>query len=83
MIHSSGKRERASGSIARNRLETVLLADRLNCSPETVELMKRDILAVMDKYLACDQFDITVHLDIAAHVKQGGKHVKTVQIKGL
>ncbi|MDO5422812.1 MAG: cell division topological specificity factor MinE [Eubacteriales bacterium] len=83
MAYSGRKRAQTSGSIARDRLETVLMADRLNCSPETVEQMKHDIYAVMEKYLACDQFDISIHLDIAARVEQGGKHVKTIQIKGL
>ena len=39
--------------------------------------------AVMEKYLDSGQTDLTIQLDIAAHIRQGGKHVKTIQIKGL
>ena len=55
----------------------------MNCQTEMVELIKRDILAVMDKYLDCSQYDVTVHLDIAARIKRGEKHAQTIQIKGL
>ncbi len=74
---------RTSRAIAKERLETMLFADRLNCSPEMVDQMKHDMAAVMEKYLDSGQTDLTIQLDIAAHIRQGGKHVKTIQIKGL
>ena len=74
---------KTSKSVARSCLETVLFADRMNCQTEMVELIKRDILAVMDKYLDCSQYDVTVHLGIAARIKRGEKHAHTIQIKGL
>ena len=40
-----------SCSVAKDRLSNVLLADRLNFKPEMVELMKQEILSVMEKYL--------------------------------
>ena len=68
--------------VAKERLSTLVLSDRLNCTPEMVELMKQDILSVMEKYLEIDRGQITIHLEITTE-EQGVKHAKTIQIKGL
>lgn len=73
----------ASGRIARERIENILFSDRLNCAPDVMELIKRDIRHVLEKYLETDKEEITIHIDIVSQKKQGVKHVKTVQIKGL
>ena len=36
-------RKKTSGSTAKDRLKLVLVSDRANCSPETMELIKNDI----------------------------------------
>lgn len=72
-----------SRKVAKERLSTVVLADRLNCTPEMVEMMKHDILHVMEKYLEIDRTRMTVHLEIITNEEQGVKHAKTIQIKGL
>ena len=77
---------RAGGNsckIAKERLSTVVLSDRLNCTPEMVDMMKRDILKVMEKYLEMDSSRMTIHLEIRTGKEQGVKHAKTIQIKGL
>ncbi len=72
-----------SGSIARERLKGVVLADRLSCSPETTDRIKRDITQVLSKYVELDQTNIKIQLDISREAGQGEEYVKTIQIKGL
>ena len=69
--------------VAKERLSAVVLSDRLNCTPEMVELMKQDILRVMERYLEIDRTRMTIHLEITTNEEQGVKHAKTIQIKGL
>ena len=44
-------RKKTSGSTAKDRLKLVLVSDRANCSPETMELIKNDIIKVISKYM--------------------------------
>lgn len=74
---------KSSGVIARDRLKTVVLSDRLNCSPEITMQIKRDIKHVLSKYLELENADIKIHLDITTDVGQGVRNAKTIQIKGL
>lgn len=54
-----GKR---SGEIARKRLKLLLMADKTNCSPEFLEMIKDDIFQVVSKYMDIDSGDIEVGL---------------------
>ncbi len=47
------KRKTSSG-VAKDRLKLVLVSDRANCSPEIMEQMKNDILAVISRYMEID-----------------------------
>ncbi|HHT97637.1 MAG TPA: cell division topological specificity factor MinE [Clostridiales bacterium] len=47
-------RRKGSGSIAKDRLRLVLVSDRANCSPEIMEQIKNDIIAVISKYIEID-----------------------------
>ena len=47
-------RKKTSGSTAKDRLKLVLVSDRANCSPETMELIKNDIIKVISKYMEID-----------------------------
>ena len=76
-------RQDNSCRVAKDRLSTVVLSDRLNCTPEMVELMKQEILSVMEKYLEIDRTRMTIHLEITTKEEQGVKHAKTIQTKGL
>ena len=48
-------RKKTSGSTAKDRLKLVLVSDRANCSPETMELIKNDIIKVISKYMGLVQ----------------------------
>lgn len=51
-----------SGSVARNRLKLLLVSDRAMCSPETMDMIKNDMVLVLSKYIDIDQdkFDIQI-----------------------
>ena len=44
-------RKKTSSDIAKDRLKLLLVSDRANCSPETMELIKNDIIKVIAKYM--------------------------------
>ncbi len=43
---------KSSGTVAKERLQFVLVHDRINLPPERLEAMKQEILAVIAKYVA-------------------------------
>lgn len=47
-------RKKQSGSTAKDRLKLVLVSDRAGCSPEVMEKIKNDIIAVISKYIEID-----------------------------
>ncbi len=53
-------RKKSSREVARDRLRILLISDRVNCSPEMMELIKTDIAKVISKYMKID----TINMDI-------------------
>ncbi|MCI8534379.1 MAG: cell division topological specificity factor MinE [Hungatella sp.] len=51
-----------SGEIARKRLKLLLVADKTNCSPEFLEMIRDDIFEVVSKYMEIDSGEIEVGL---------------------
>lgn len=47
-------KKKSSGSVAKDRLKLVLVSDRAGCSPEIMEQIKNDIIAVISKYIEID-----------------------------
>ena len=47
-------RKKTSGNTAKDRLKLVLVSDRANCSPETMEMIKKDIAKVLSRYIQID-----------------------------
>ncbi|MDO4522874.1 MAG: cell division topological specificity factor MinE [Eubacteriales bacterium] len=74
---------KTSGEVARDRLELLLLAEKMKSSPELMLQMKREIQRVLEKYLNLEHTEISIQMDIRGEIKQGMEHVKTIQIKGL
>lgn len=58
-----GRSRRGSGATAKDRLRFVLQHDRINLPPERAEEMKKEILAVIVKYLAVDQERVEIALE--------------------
>jgi cell division topological specificity factor len=55
--------ERGSGQIARERMQVVLMHDRLDLTPDIMESLKNDILAVLARYMEIDKGSIRVDLE--------------------
>ena len=54
---------KGSGATAKDRLRFVLQHDRINLPPERMEEMKREILAVIVKYLVVDKDRVEIDLE--------------------
>jgi cell division topological specificity factor len=49
-----GRQEPTSREIARNRLQLVLVQDRMNMSPQFLQELKDELIAVISKYVEID-----------------------------
>lgn len=47
-------RKKKSGEIAKDRLKILLISDRIDCSPEIMEMIKKDIAKILCKYMQID-----------------------------
>ena len=56
-------RERGSGKVARDRMQVVLMHDRLDLTPDVLESLKNDILGVLSRYMDIDKDTIKVDLE--------------------
>lgn len=56
------KRQPDSSSVAKERLQLVLVHDRSNLSPEQVQMMKEEILEVIARYVEFDREAVTIDL---------------------
>ena len=66
---------KSSRQVAKDRLKILLISDRVNCSPEMMELIKNDIAKVISKYMKID----TENMDIQINTKGiiGNRELKT------
>ena len=65
---------KSSCQVAKDRLKILLISDRVNCSPEVMDLIKTDIAKVISKYMKID----TENMDIQINEKKGnGRASKT------
>ncbi len=61
-------RRKKSREIAKDRLKILLISDRVNCSPEMMEMIKNDITKVISKYMKIDAQSMEIQIS-----KQGVK----------
>ena len=47
-------RKKKSGEVAKDRLKILLISDRIDCSPEVMEMIKREIAKILCKYMQID-----------------------------
>ncbi len=55
-------RRKTSRQIAKDRLKILLISDRVNCSPELLELIKNDISKVISKYMKIDTANMEIQI---------------------
>jgi cell division topological specificity factor len=55
-----GRREPTSREIAKNRLQLVLVQDRVNMSPHLLQTLKDELISVISKYVEIDEENMEV-----------------------
>ena len=55
-------KKKTSGSIAKDRLKILLISDRINCSPQTFNLIKQDLIHSISKYMSIDEEHVEIIL---------------------
>lgn len=73
----------SSKCVAKDRLELILLSERMQSSPEMMAQMKQEIQEVVRKYLNADYTQMDVQINLTNETKQGVEHAKTIQITRL
>ena len=57
-----GRSQSTSREIARDRLQLVLVQDRINMSPKHLQMLKDDLISVISKYVEIDVDNMEVNL---------------------
>ena len=55
-------KKKSSGDVAKDRLKLLLVSDRANCSPDIMEAIKNDIIAVISKYMEIDAEGLDIQI---------------------
>ena len=55
-------RRKKPGQVAKDRLKILLISDRVNLSPEMMELIKADITKVISKYMKIDTANMEIQI---------------------
>lgn len=66
-------RKKSSCQVAKDRLKILLISDRVNCSPETMELIKADITKVISKYMKIDAENMDIQINAKGNKNGRGK----------
>lgn len=66
-------KKKSSRQVAKDRLKILLISDRVNCSPEMVELIKKDITKVISKYMKIDTENMEIQISMCKGNSKMGK----------
>jgi len=58
-----GRHTKGSGATAKQRLQLVLITDRSNLSPEKLQQMKDEIIAVISKYVNISPDKVAINVE--------------------
>ena len=67
-------RRKTSREVARDRLKILLISDRVNCSPEMMDLIKTDIAKVISKYMKIDAVNMEIQINAKGKGTRGMKN---------
>lgn len=54
-------RQRSAG-YARDRMELLLLSERMDCSPQMIKMLRNDLIHIAKKYLTVEEDQITIKI---------------------
>ena len=66
---------KSSREVAKDRLKILLISDRVNCSPEVLDMIKKDIAAVISRYMKIDTQNMEIQISKASSRSRGDKSV--------
>ena len=66
-------RRKPSREVAKDRLKILLISDRVNCSPEILEMIKKDIAEVISRYMKIDTNNMEIQISKAPTWCKGAK----------
>ena len=66
-------RRKPSREVAKDRLKILLISDRVNCSPEILEMIKKDIAEVISRYMKIDTNNMEIQISKASTRGKGAK----------
>ncbi len=69
--------ERDSADVAKQRLQLVLAQDRTNISPETLNVLKDEMIAVISRHVEIDRANVQVSI---THTQQGERLVANIPV---
>jgi cell division topological specificity factor len=52
--------KKTSSTIAKDRLQLLLVSDRVSCSPQTMMMLKNDMIKAAGKYVPIDSVNVTI-----------------------
>lgn len=67
-------KRKSSREIAKDRLKILLISDRVNCSPEMMEMIKNDIAKVISKYMKIDPQTMEIQITKTGSMGRGMKN---------
>lgn len=65
-------RRKKSSSTAKDRLKLVLIHDRANCNTELIEMMKAEIIQVINRYMEIDEEGLEINLGSTSSEYENG-----------
>ncbi|MFI3237513.1 MAG: cell division topological specificity factor MinE [Lachnospiraceae bacterium] len=65
---------KSSREVAKDRLKILLISDRVNCSVEVLELIKKDIVKVLSKYMKIDASRMEIQINKTNKVNRNSKN---------
>ncbi|MCD7864652.1 MAG: cell division topological specificity factor MinE [Clostridiales bacterium] len=54
--------KKSSGDLAKDRLKLLLVSDRVNCSPEMLEMIRDDMIRVISRYVEIDTEGLDIRM---------------------
>lgn len=65
-------RKKSSKNVAKDRLKLVLIHDRANCNTEVLEMMKQEIIQVINRYMEIDERGLEINLGTTSSDNENG-----------
>lgn len=69
MMWMSGREEKRSRAIAKERIQSTLISDHTDCTPEILEQIEKEIFQVVRRYFDIKPEELHVRLEIVKNQK--------------